>query len=368
MISLQRDSDWKRIRTVISPTFTIGKLKRMTLLIVECVDTMNDNIDKIIAKGNGKLTAPVDMKPVIGAYIMESIIQVAFGRKVSFLDDTKNPIIENCRKMLSRGFVSNIRIAIILMTPKVAKMFKLTIFSKEITEFFRNLTLKLIDDTKRVVETGTPVKRVHFLHLMLESMKANNNEAMNGSEEYADSKSGEKYEDIQATDDMVDKSLSYDELIAQCMVFLTGGYESTANTLSICLYSIAKHPEVQQKLYEEINKFFEQKKSSDKSSETLYSLKYMDAVIDETLRLFPVLMSLQRAPGEDYELKGTGITIKKDHVCLDRKVHNPYTYLPFGAGPRNCLGMRMAMLEIKLALVNLVQRYVFHATEIKVFP
>ncbi|CAG2170593.1 unnamed protein product, partial [Oppiella nova] len=177
MVSLQRDSEWKRMRTVISPTFTAGKLKRMTPLILECVDTMNDNIDKIIAKSNGKLSVPVDMKPVIGAYIMESIIQVAFGRKVSVLDDTKNPILINARKMLSPSLVSNLRI-----------------------EFFRILTLKLIDDSKRIVETGSPVKRVDFLHLMFESMKGNNNEATDGSDKYTDSKRDEKYKEIQATD------------------------------------------------------------------------------------------------------------------------------------------------------------------------
>ncbi|CAG2169916.1 unnamed protein product, partial [Oppiella nova] len=242
---------------------------------------------------------------------------------------------------------------------------------------------------KRDLETGSPVKRVDFLQLMLDAMRDDNNEAINGSEEYTDSKSEEKYKKIQATDDVKDKSLSYDELIAQCVMFLIAGYENTSTTLSLCLYSIAKHPEVQQKLYEEIHTFHEQKISSADSYETINSLKYMNAVIDETLRLFSPLMYLNRVATEDYELKGTGIIIKKGHEVhiptypmhrdpeyfTDPQVfrperflpeniaHNPYTYLPFGAGPRSCIGMRLAQLEFKLALVNLIHRYVFHATQ-----
>ncbi|CAG2171212.1 unnamed protein product [Oppiella nova] len=225
---------------------------------------------------------------------------------------------------------------------------------------------------------------------MLDSNKDNNNEAIDESDEYTDSKSAEKYREIQTTDDMTDKSLSYDELIAQCVMFLAAGLEATAATLSMCLYAIAKHPEVQQKLYEEVITFHEkQQKSSADPYETFHSLKYMDAVIDETLRLYTAVLFHERVANEDYELKGTGITIKKDHVVhiptysIHRDpenfadpeefkperflpeyiAHNPYTYLPSGAGSRNCLGGRFAKLQIKLALVNLVHRYVFHATE-----
>ncbi|CAG2175923.1 unnamed protein product, partial [Oppiella nova] len=387
-IVVTRDSQWKRIRTVMSPTFTIAKLKRMTPLILDCVDTMNDNIDKIIAKSNGNLSAPVDMKIVTGAYAMESTIQLAFGRKVSALDDPNNPIIENSRKILSPSLLSLVKFSIIMFAPNVAQMLRISAFDKRVTKFFRDFTLNLIDERQRVLKTGSPVKRVDFLQLMLDSMR-DNNEAIDGSDDYTDSKSAEKYREIQPTDDMTDKSLSYDEIIAQCTMFLMAGYESTAATLSMCLYTIAKHPEVQQKLYEEIHTFHGQKKSSADSYESINALKYTEAVIDEILRLYGTCLFIERVPNEDYVLKGTGITIKKDHVVYipsyamhrdpeyfadpdvfrperflaENVAHNPYTYFPWGAGPRNCLGMKLAQLEIKLALVNLVHRYVFHTAD-----
>jgi len=206
MVGFKMDSEWKRIRSVMSPTFTTGKLKRMTPLILECVDTMNDNIDKIIAKSNGKLSAPVDMKRITGAYVMESLIQVSFGRKVSALVDSKNPIVENATNMFSTNFLAPMKMALVMMAPKIARMFKITLFDRKVTEFFRDFTLNLIDDRKRLLETGSPVKWVDFLQLMLDSNKGNNNEAIDGSEEYTDSKSAEKYQELKPTDDMTDKS------------------------------------------------------------------------------------------------------------------------------------------------------------------
>ena len=189
----------------MSPTFTTGKLKRMTPLILECVDTMNDNIDKIIAKSNGKLSAPVDMKRITGAYVMESIIQVAFGQKVSALVDPNNPITENARRLFSTNFFTMVKILIITLAPNVAKKLRLLPINRKAFKFFHDFTLNLIDDRKRDLKTGSLVKRVDFLQLMLDSKRDNNNEAIDGSEEYTDSKSAEKYQEIQPTDDMTDK-------------------------------------------------------------------------------------------------------------------------------------------------------------------
>ncbi|CAG2179775.1 unnamed protein product [Oppiella nova] len=243
----------------MSAMFTTGKLKRLTPLIDECVDTMYDNIDKIIAKSNGILSAPVDLKPLTGAYAMESTIHVTFGLKVSALADPNNPILENIRKLNKQSLLSLVKVSIIMVAPYVARMLRLSQFDRKVTQYFRDLTLHLIDERNRVSETESAVKRVDFLQQMLDSMRDNNNEAIDGSEKYTDSRSGEKYRETRAAASMRDKGLSYDEIIAQCVMIVLSGYDSVSMTISICLYSIAKHPEVQQKLYEEINTFHEQK-------------------------------------------------------------------------------------------------------------
>jgi cytochrome P450 len=169
------------------------------------------------------------------------------------------------------------------------------------------------------------------------------------------------------------------------------GYETTASTLSFCTYELALHPEVQDKLYAEVTAVAD--KNGDIDYETLVKLPYIDAVLSETLRKYPPVARLERRVSENYTLGGEdngGIKLYKGqivdipafaiHHCEDyyenpekfdperfmpenRHKIKPYTYLPFGAGPRNCIGLRFALLEAKLSLSKLIQKYRFVRSE-----
>ena len=117
-------------------------------------------------------------------------------------------------------------------------------------------------------------------------------------------------------------------------------------------------------------------------------MKYMDMVIDETLRMYPPAPRLDRVASEDYEYEG--IKIKKGQVVAvqiyalhhnpeiypnpeefiperfsdeNKKSRESVAYLPFGAGPRNCIGMRFAIIEIKLLLTSILSKYRFSTCE-----
>ncbi|XP_054158288.1 cytochrome P450 3A6-like [Oppia nitens] len=389
VVSLNRDDDWKRIRTIISPTFTAGKLRKVMPLITGCMDNMDKYLDTV--SKNGSSGAGSDLKLLFGAYSMEVIIQVAFGTRVDTLFDRDNPFIGNASKLFSTDF--SLRLLTINMWPEMAKLLRLPLVDKSVTKFFREFTQKIIADRLSSGQQLSEItaKRTDFLQLMLDTMTATDDNDIDNNKPPMTTTNDNNTNNF-------DKYLTNDELIAQSIIFFIAGYETTASALSIITYLLAKHPDCQQRLYDEIDDYYRHHKQSDTDYDVLLSMKYLDAVFKESQRLYPGVSFVEREANQDYTLNNHttghqqrssgGITIRKGQVvhipvyCIHRdeanypqadqflpdrflpgnqlgQHHHPYTYLPFGAGPRICIGMRLAVIEAKLALVNAVYKYRF---------
>ncbi|CAG2176887.1 unnamed protein product, partial [Oppiella nova] len=174
-----------------------------------------------------------------------------------------------------------------------------------------------------------------------------------------------------------DGQLTPDELTAQGIAFFIAGYDTTSAALTHAIYYLSQHKLHQQKLYEEL------KTCDEFTYEKLGHLKYLNAIISETLRLAPSLTRVQREALQDYKLGNTGITVPKgtsieilpyalhrdpkywpnpNDFIPDRflePTHHPYAYLPFGAGPRVCIGQRFALQEMRMCLAKLIHAYDF---------
>ncbi|XP_047523086.1 probable cytochrome P450 4d20 isoform X2 [Pieris napi] len=157
------------------------------------------------------------------------------------------------------------------------------------------------------------------------------------------------------------------------------GHHTTAIALSHALYCIAKYPEVQHRVLEEQKLIFNENKFKKPNHKELNEMKYLEAVIKESIRVLPTITKISRHLKNDLQLKdgrvvpaNTTLVIFFKGMYQDPKIfsepekYNPdrffspmhnYALVPFSSGPRNCVGFRFAWVALKATISNIIRRY-----------
>lgn len=176
-------------------------------------------------------------------------------------------------------------------------------------------------------------------------------------------------------------NIPHQQVIDELLTLQFAGHETTANTMVWALYAISQEPEVLARLQSEVDALNGKQLDFD----TLKSLSYTEQVVKEALRLYPAVWCLAARTSQEQTIVGN-YTIPKgvEFLCSPYTLHrNPKyfpeplkfdperfapeneskiprgAYLPFGGGPRLCAGNHFAMLESKIILANIVQRFEF---------
>lgn len=359
---------WKRVRTICTPTFTSSKLKNIFSIIRDCMPGVMENLEAASEE-----RSDVDCKKLFGAYALDVIARSAFAANIDTHRDPNNSFATNLSKFFT---ISYWRSILILLLPSVASYFQVIFTTPDSIEFFGTVVRKLIQERKQNPGDYNDLLQ-HLIDAEFDQKQMNH---MIDKDE--------KMEDVREVEGS-DRKLSEFEISCQTFIFLLAGFETTSSLITQAIYLLSLYRECQDKLYAEIQKVTGGDTEVEVDYETLHGMPYLDAVISETLRLYSPLFRLDRTASADYFEEETGIKIPKGvsisvpiwAVHMDPEFYPepqvfrperflpenksqlvPYTWLPFGIGPRNCIGMRMALLEARFAILQMVRAYQFFPT------
>lgn len=184
---------------------------------------------------------------------------------------------------------------------------------------------------------------------------------------------------LEARDEETGEPISDEQARDEIKTLLIAGHETTATTLGWTFYLLSKHPEVADKVRAELAQVVGDRAPT---AEDVPNLKYTTQVLYESLRLYPPLWIVSRMPIEDDEVggypvkAGTSIIIcsyvthrhpefwdnpegfvPERHTPEAMKERHRYSYIPFGGGPRGCIGFPFAIMEMPLVLARVMQQF-----------
>ncbi|KAI5634397.1 cytochrome p450 domain-containing protein [Phthorimaea operculella] len=342
------DPLWSLVRRKLTLAFTSAKLKSFQPLAVakskELCQRLQQEMDKKRA---------IDMRDIFTDYSTDIVGIAAFGVECNATLTGDCHMRRITRAFQTYSLYRGLAHTCIFFFPELVDIFRFKYFPKDAEEYFKKLFSSIVD------------QRGGF------------NKPVEDTKDFVDALIKLKQE---AKDD---KEVSMDLLIAQGAIFVNAGFESAATALTFLFYELAYNPECQEKLYDEVSKLKEKIGSEEFDADTLAEAVYLNACLKEVLRKFPPMGWLDRIASRDYVIDenltiraGTPVYINGIAMQMDpdyfpepekfiperflpenEKDIIPFTYFPFGEGPRICVGKRFSYLTLRQAIAAITLHF-----------
>ncbi|KAH8291111.1 hypothetical protein KR054_008812, partial [Drosophila jambulina] len=346
---------WRLLRNKLSSTFTSGKMKYMFPTVVsvanEFITVMHEKVNQ---------NAVLDIRDLVARFTVDVIGTCAFGIKCNSLRDEKAEFLHFGKRALVERRHGTLLLGFMRSYPNLARRLGLVRTAPQIQEFYK----RIVSETVAVREKEN-IKRNDFMDMLIEMKNQRQMTLENGE---------------------VVKGLTMDEVLAQAFVFFIAGFETSSSTMGYALYELAKNPHIQDKARAEIEDVLEQHDQKF-TYELTKDLKYLNQVISETLRHYTIVPHLDRMASKRFVVPGhtnfvieagQSVIIPSSAIHHDPSIYpDPYEFrperfspekstnrlsvawLPFGDGPRNCIGLRFGQMQARIGLALLIKNFKF---------
>nr|XP_033326550.1 cytochrome P450 6a2-like [Megalopta genalis]XP_033326551.1 cytochrome P450 6a2-like [Megalopta genalis] len=338
---------WRRLRSKQSPMFSPGKLRGMFELMIKCSEKLEKYLDRTVSRNE-----VVEIRDVTTKFAADVIGSCAFGIDTNTLCPEDTEFYRLSKLVTGHSLERTVRFKLRVFLPRLYDLLGFVWPDKKLSPFF----IKIVRETTSYRKKNN-VYRPDFIQMLMELQESLKNQS-----------------DFEFSDTM---------LMAQCAAFFGAGLDTVSSTLNWTLLELALNTDIQEKLREEMKEYME-KYNGEITYETMKEMVYLNKVFQEILRKHTVAPLLLRVATSDYYFeslkfsipKSTQIWIPLFALLRDPVVYpnptkfdperftteavaarHPMHYIPFGSGPRNCIGSRFGTFETKLALLKILLRY-----------
>ncbi|KAG8386497.1 hypothetical protein BUALT_Bualt03G0154700 [Buddleja alternifolia] len=346
------DEKWAKHRKIVNPAFHVEKLKNMVPAICLSCSNMIDKWEKLVCNIGDQKSGEIDVWPYLEDLSGDIISRTAFassheqGRRIFELQKEQVKLV---LEVIMFVFIPGWS----YIPTKANK--RMTTISNEIQSLLRGI----INQREKAMERGETIGDDLLSTLMESNLKE--------IEEHGNKNVGMSIEDV----------------IEECKLFYFAGSETTSSLMVWTMVMLSKHQEWQARARDEVLQVFGK---NTPTFDGLNRLKTVTMILHEVLRLYPPAPVSTRAPTKTVKLgnitlqQGISLFLLIGLIHHDPKIwgedvnefkperfsegissatNNRFSYIPFSGGPRICIGQQFAMIEAKLTLAMILQRFSF---------
>ncbi|XP_053996984.1 cytochrome P450 9e2-like [Hylaeus anthracinus] len=353
-----RGDRWRVMRNTLSPSFTTSKMKFMFSLVSKCSKEFVGYL-----YDHPEFSSSMETKDAFTRYTNDVIATAAFGISVNSLEDRENEFFTRGTDATKFGGLGRLlKFMLFRFSPCLSRLMGLSFLSPDSASFF----YRIVSETVKTRDKENIV-RPDMIHLLMQARDKEKSST---------------------------HRMTIEDIIAQVFIFFLAGFDTSSTLMCYLVHELTVNQDIQEKLREEVERYMAEG-NGDISYEALSKMEYMEMVTSETLRKYPPVVFIDRLCAEKFELPSAGpgydgVIVRPTDVVwfpvyaihhdpnyfpdpekfdperFSRKNIDsiqPYTYMPFGFGPRKCIGNRFALMETKILIAHLLHRFRLHPTE-----